>query len=166
MLNRARTQRQAVEWVVENGGSVRYAFQVDSNKKATPDYMPQVLVNLLGIDFFSTVESATIYTADITPLSQLTGLKELKLDRVLDLSPLESLTQLTELRLQWTGANDLSPMANMTKLTQLSLGANVSDLSPLACLTQLIRLRLWKHNISEAEFDALQKSLPNLSIQR
>ena len=97
-----------------------------------------------------TAQSANI--ASLTGLEFATGLQTLHIwkNRFTDLSPLSGLTALTELK---CGNNknltDISPLSTITSLTTLALkNSNISDVSPLGTLTNLTWLRLSGNPIS------------------
>jgi hypothetical protein len=91
---RAERQRSAVAWIVENNGSVSYAYQVDANGKFLPyaqDPVPSWMLNNLDISYFSSVHEVNLLYTDInlTPFAGLPNLKWLTLDQTKgsDLSP-------------------------------------------------------------------------------
>lgn len=88
--------------------------------------------------------------ADISPLSELTGLESIQIDQsenmpgpLRDLSPLASLCNLSTVSLT-CGVEDLTPIAHIPKLKELLLiyCDNVSDLSPLTDCRSLEKLCL------------------------
>ncbi|AFY57599.1 Leucine Rich Repeat (LRR)-containing protein [Rivularia sp. PCC 7116] len=64
--------------------------------------------------------------SDLSPLAQLTNLKELYLsyNQISDLSPLSRLTNLNFLFLESNQIGDLSPLSQLTNLTWLFVGEN------------------------------------------
>ncbi|MBV6621365.1 MAG: leucine-rich repeat domain-containing protein [Rivularia sp. (in: Bacteria)] len=64
--------------------------------------------------------------SDLSPLAQLTNLKELYLsyNQIRDLSPLSRLTNLNFLFLESNQIGDLSPLSQLTNLTWLFVGEN------------------------------------------
>ena len=78
-----------------------------------------------------------------------------------DLSPLENLTGLKELYLIRSGIPDISPLARLSRLTRLSLEGNyISDISPLAGLTNLKWLAVIDNQISDfSPLDGLPENL-------
>ena len=89
---------------------------------------------------------------DLSPLSGLTGLRHLVLNRcgVMDISALAPLTELTELYLSDNALGDLSALGGMTKLNTLSLNyAGLSDISALSGLTSLTCLELEGNHITD-----------------
>ena len=83
---------------------------------------------------------------DVRGLEKMTGLTQLSLDGnrdITDLTPLSQLTNLKDLNISNTGAADLSPLSGLTNLTKLSIAnPEISDLSPLSNLTNLTILYL------------------------
>jgi len=151
-VERARKQREAVEWVREVGGWASY----DYKRRA-----PKWLMRHLGIDFFNDVTrvgltenlspTARPLVADVTPvkdLSPLAGLTSLKVlllqgTQVSDLTPVARLTNLEELFLHRTQVSDVSPLTGLTRLTKLDLrSTRVRDLSPLNGLESVKELQL------------------------
>ena len=89
---------------------------------------------------------------DITPLSQLTQLRELGLSSndITDITPLSQLTQLRELRLSFNDITDITPLSQLTQLTKLSLEGNqINDLTPLSQLTRLTLLGLTTNEVGD-----------------
>ena len=104
---RAEKQRTTVQWVQENGGSVFYDCQFGDARNFMGDPQPAVpkrLLDMLGVDYFSSVTLVVIddqELSDVTPLAHLKNLKSLLLmnTQVRDLSPLAGLTRLEYLGL-------------------------------------------------------------------
>ena len=92
---------------------------------------------------------------DLSPLANLTSLKELSLsgNQISSMSTLPNLINLTILDLEGNYISDISPLVNLTDLTHLNLGHTHSllfDISPLANLTNLTVLDLeWNRNIGD-----------------
>jgi len=151
-LYRVEQQRNAVKWVEENGGEVRYDYQFDSKGVRLGNSQPSVpkwLLNILDVNYFSSIVSVEISDAsqitNLTPIACLTNLERLYLDdaQVTDLQPLAGLTSLEILFLETTPVNDLTPFAGLTNLKWLGFGnSQVSDLTPLASLKNLSNLWL------------------------
>jgi len=99
-------------------------------------------------------------------LQQLQTL-DLKNIQLTDVSPLKELTQLEWLYLQDNRIKDVSPLKELTKLEWLYLQDNrIKDVSPLKELTELRYLFLQDNpDLSKAQIDALQKALPNCTIE-
>ncbi|MEQ9413680.1 MAG: hypothetical protein RIF39_07605, partial [Cyclobacteriaceae bacterium] len=86
-----------------------------------------------------------IYIQDISPLSQLYGLKSLNLSKtnISDLTPVRNLTELTDLDLSYTPVNDISSLRYAWKLSNLSLAhSKVTDVSVIEKMTSLQQLDL------------------------
>ena len=107
----------------------------------------------------SDLEGITSFAASNQGIANLTGMQyfvdlvELQIDNndVTDLSPLSSLTGLTELRI-WNNSNlsDLSPLASLTQLQLLAANnVQVQDVGPLQNLTQLEEILLRNSQIEE-----------------
>jgi hypothetical protein len=94
------------------------------------------------------IRSRNSSVTDLSPLAQLTKLEDLGLigmESVTNLSPLVALNQLSNLFLNGASSlTDLSPLAQLTKLEDLGLIGmeSVTDLSPLVALVQLKRFFL------------------------
>jgi len=145
-LYRVERQREAVKWVRENGGTVYYDFEMDSDGEVLSDSQPPVakwLHEILGVDFFSTVRQVGGFetqVSDVKPLAALTKLNELLLNhtQVSNVAPLAGLTTLEVLWLHNTQVDEVTPLAGLTNLNNLSLhNTPVSDITPLAKLKNL-----------------------------
>jgi hypothetical protein len=153
-VERARKQREAVAWVHEMGGSVKYDYEyVDGaySPKAKPPG-PQWLRKQLGRHFFDdVVEAVVLVVGDVTPLSGLTRLERLDVyGSVTDVTPLAELTRLQELDLNGTELCDVTPLSGLTRLQRLDLrGTQVSDVTPLSGLTSLKWLTLGGTQVSD-----------------
>ena len=81
---RVQQQREAVDWVLKNGGAVRYDYEYQG-QKFIPDSQPSVpkwLLDTLGAEYFSAVTWVKLsnmpkQVSDVTPLAGLANLKEL-----------------------------------------------------------------------------------------
>ena len=112
----------------------------------------QDLKNFVGKIFLSWLPLFGDEITDITPLKDMTQLKELSLhdNFISDISVLEGMTRLEHLYLGNTKNSDLSPIKNMTQLKELSLHDNfISDISPLESMTLLTVLNLSSNQISD-----------------
>lgn len=169
-LYRVEQQREAVKWVRANGGTVHYDDELDLKRgrlgKGQPS-TPNWLLEMLGVDYFSTVEQVEgVFTerGDLTPLVALTELGYLTLNHmpVSDLTPLEGLTNLKVLLLEDTLVSDISPLTGLMNLERLRLSSTqVSDLAPLEAMTNLETLELNNTPVSDL---TLLATLENLSI--
>lgn len=106
---------------------------------------------------------------DITPLSSLTDLRALSIERnsITDLTPLSSLTNLSDLRLSGNEIDDLTPLENLTKLSgTLRLNHNnISDISPLLNLTNLYLVSLVDNPLSLTSINVYIPKLRELGIK-
>lgn len=97
-LLRVEQQREAVKWVLENGGTVDYDYEFDLNDVfiiGSQPSVPKWLYNMLGVDYFSSatqVRAASTRVSDVTSLANLKNLKYLHLGntQVNDLAALAS----------------------------------------------------------------------------
>ena len=102
-----------------------------------------LVVDITGIEYFTSLEELSLSAGqitDISPIRNLTTLKTLKIEnnQLIDISPLTNLTALEELDLENNQIIDISPLANLTALRILILDRNqITDISPLAHLTSL-----------------------------
>lgn len=145
LVHRVGKQRKAVAWVVEMGGTVYYDYEVEDEKPPGPGW----LRNLIGVDYFSTVEAVRLTDIsfdDVTPLVKLKSLRFLDLSRtdVTDLTPLSKLTSLEMLILNSTGVSDVTPLSNLTDLDELFLN---------------------RTHVSEEDYKSLQRALPDCEIK-
>jgi Leucine-rich repeat (LRR) protein len=154
----ARRQKEAVEWVLKNGGEVYYdtppepiAGQFPQRKRLAPEWIQR----LLGVDYCRSVTVVVISNptlSDISPLAKLTHLESLNLlgNDISDVVPLSKLTKLKILVLVSNDVSDLSPLALLTNLTTLEVSSNeVSDLSPLRGLKRLRTLGAMNNQIQD-----------------
>lgn len=144
------------------------------NNTVTDTSPLQNLTNLTKLDFygFSDYESST--TVDLSGLAGLTKLQNLDINgNINDLTPLSGLTDLRVLRLQRGNYNiqySLAPLAGLNKLTELTINGNVpgNDLTPLSNLTSLRSLYLyigdWNNKIYSLEPLAALTNLTSLTI--
>ena len=140
-VNRVNKQKQAVEWVRENGGTVLYHFEWDQETGLPINHAeppgPAWLREWIGIDYLANVSFVSLLNeqvTDIAPLAALTNLRMLNLNRtsVSDISPLASMTKMESLHLACTQVSDISPLVGMKRMQVLHLEkTKVSDLTPL-----------------------------------
>ena len=152
-IERAKRQRDAVAWILNSGGGVRYDYQYDDDGRRVPEGIPtgpKWLRKHLGGDFFDEVirvefGSNSNQVTDVTPLARLTKLEELFLDD--------------------THVRDVTPLAALKKLRILQLeGTRVKDVTPLAGLTRLQLLDLRDTQVSQDGYEMLKKALPTCDI--
>jgi len=79
-MERARKQREAVEWVEANGGSVTYDYELKGVFSSISDYASErgMLADLLGDDYSQDVIVVSLRGAEIDRLSPRSGMPELK----------------------------------------------------------------------------------------
>lgn len=171
-VRQAERQKIAVAWVKKMGGDVAYDYQpkigtifwLDVHRPDEPPG-PRWLVELIGVDYFSTVAGVRLdgsQVTDLTPLTSLSRLKDLNLERtVADLTPLAKLNELETLRLRGLKECDLSPVVHLPNLRELALEETEVDLAQLAQMTKLETLRLASLRVRDCS--ALDK-VPNLRM--
>ena len=141
-VNRARQQKAAVEWVRRTGGFVIYDYEIllltplpitDSERKPPG---PQWLHDLIGVDYFATVEYVGVGREgwlDLSPLAKLKGLKIIRLGLPEEM---------------WDPPDDAGKL----------------DISPLTNLKNLRYLILFHTRVSDADAARLQATLPDCEI--
>ena len=112
-------------------------------------------INLTGLDLGSASVNGAFPNSnaisDLSPLSNLTNLTELELDRnsISNISPLSGLIRLTDLDIGFNSISDVSVLSGLTSLEVLGLGGNsITDVSVLSGLTSLEVLDLSGNSIS------------------
>jgi hypothetical protein len=127
--------------------------------------------DITGLEYFSALTKTAInYNSrlfDVTPLANLTNLKDLNLgvNRVSNLTPLRNLTNLTQLNIIINGISDISALSNLTNLTILmAQGNDIVDITPLANLTKMTNLTLWENDIVNISALANLTNLTNLDL--
>src|SRR5262245_42659950 len=81
-VERARKQRDAVEWVREHGGTVGYEYQFDDHgRRLEHPLLPgtEWLRNHLGIDFLDRVVAVNLADTQVSDLAPLAELKHLQM---------------------------------------------------------------------------------------
>lgn len=154
---RSRRQQKIVEWVLAQGGTVKYSHEVDASGVRLDDPRPPGIAWLrerLGIDYLDSVVVVHLMSAtdDLTPLSKLRSLHTLNLFAapVTDLTPLNKLKRLRKLNLFRTQVSDLTPIVEQQNLRTLYIsGPYITDITPLAKLTELRQLQLYDTEISD-----------------
>jgi len=128
-VERVRRQREAVKWIREKSGWVRYDYEFTFSEKdgsititGSQEPGPEWLSNLLGIDSVAEVVHVTLFNDevdDLSPLQKMTAIRRLDLNDmpVSDLSPLAGMTRMRVLHLQGTQVKDLSPLVGMKEVT-------------------------------------------------
>lgn len=170
---RIKRQREAVQWVIRQGGQVSYDWQFDENdrrQETGEPNGPRWLRKLVGDECFQTVLAVTLHEThveDLTPLIPLQRLKWLHLsgNPIRDLAPLSCLPSLMRLGIGDTLVTDLSPIGDLKNLTTLyAMGTQVSDLTPLAALPKLETVNLTDTPVTEISPLAACKSLTAVLI--
>jgi hypothetical protein len=174
-IERAKRQREAVAWVLQAGGKVRYAHEkTDACGYALPGEPPgpKWLRDLVGIDFLDNV--STVYLAgrpvsDLARLADVAGLKQLDLagTPVADLGPLSGLKRLQSLDItNCSRVSDLAPLAELTELQTLYVNnlPGVTDFSPLAKLRKLQQLYAYNTPVSDLTPLAKLTSLRHIDL--
>ncbi|WP_417374983.1 leucine-rich repeat domain-containing protein [Gimesia maris] len=194
-LSDAIQQRRVIQWLSDNRGQGLYRFETEGQgdiefktvddgryrheaaEEGVPQTEPQPpgpawLRDFLGIDYFDDIIWVSAYPQadmrDIRPLANLPHLESLEIEQsyVSSLTPLANLKQLRCLSLIQCQITDVSPLAELTNLKYLILAYNpVNDVKPLHGLKQLQFLFLNETNVSEADYQAIQKALPDCQIQ-
>ena len=102
-----------------------------------------------------------------TELSQLYALETLSLagNSISNISALSDMGGLVSLNLSDNRISDLSPLSSLVGLRTLYLDNNpIKDFAPLCVLPNLTSLSIKGIDISQAQLEALSKSLPNCAI--
>ena len=99
------------------------------------------ITNITGIEHATNLQTFVLWGnsfSDLSPLTNLTALTEIRIgdcDNIADVTPLMNLTALTKLGLQGNNISDVSALSGLVNLTWLRLGRNpVTDFSPLSGL--------------------------------
>ena len=130
--NRARSQKRGRDWVAGEGGYVILSHKYDP---ATRSYdhsaelcTPSWLINLLGIDYFDSVDCVVLDNQEVDDLEPMTDLRSLRslaiiieIDADLNLAPLAKLRNLEEVYLDYT---DISA-DRLARLRQMLPGVRV-----------------------------------------
>lgn len=107
-------------------------------------------------------------SADIAPLAELTKLTNLSLtdNGITDVSVLSGLNALTLLQLGNNKITDITPLSGLTNLETLYLDGNaITSFAPLHSLRNLKTLSIKNTGISDEDFAALKKALPDCNIR-
>ena len=173
-VERARKQREAVNWIRKSGGSVIYDYRIDDNYRGIANAEPpgpKWLMEQLGIDFFDDVAEVILWekqVSDVSPLAGLTNLQWLYLTHnvVSDVTPLAGLTKLQLLVLSGNPVSDVTPLAGLVSLEKLDLRrTQVTDVTPLAGLTNLEWLYLNDTSVTDVSPLAGLASLEKLNLR-
>jgi len=194
-ISDANQQRRVIQWLSEDRGQGLYRFQtaetgsyefrtVDDGRyryEAAEEGEPQTefrppgpdwLRDFLGIDYLDDIIVVSAYPeadmTDISPLADLPHLETLSIEHsfVSNLAPLANLKQLQYLSLIQCQITDVSPLAQLTNLKYLNLAYTpTKDVKSLHGLKQLQILFLNETRVSEADYQAIQKALPDCLIE-
>ncbi len=153
-MEKARSQREAVEAIAKLGGGVRYDYHDGPCDPAEHPPIPSLLLTLLGDDFFSDVVGVGFFQDDVVD-NDLTVLNTLRnLDFV----------ELVEVPITDRGLHHLD---GLHRLTYLNLkGSPITDvgLPQLTRLTTLARLDLTRTKITEGGVRKLVEALPDCVV--
>jgi hypothetical protein len=154
-VRQAREQRAVVRQIQELGGTAGHCVQFEPREK-WPPRVPSWLLNILGDDFFRTINYVALSGSKVTDA---------------ELVRLRALPQLESLYLRSSQVTDagLVCLPVLTQLEELSLDSTqITDagLEHLRGLTQLKSLSLVNTQVTDAGVAQLQKALPNVQITR
>ena len=100
--------------------------------------------NITGIEHATNLQTFVLWGnsfGDLTPLTNLTALTEIRIGdcrNISDVTPLRNLTNLTKLGLQGNNISDVSALSGLVNLTWIRLARNpVTDFSSLSGLTSI-----------------------------
>ncbi len=168
----SRCERQLAEQLQEQGFRTiefgRPYGSLDLTRHGAPlGWWRDVSKKVLG-ERIITLSAVNADLKDLTPLTGLTYLHGLHLHSipVSDLTPLANFKKLEYLTLRTMPVRDLTPLAGLTNLKSLEFRfVKINDLTPLAGLTKLTRLTMNDTQVTDEQVEALQKALPNCTIQ-
>ena len=106
---------------------------------------------------------------NIKPISSLVNLQMLVLNgnRITNLDPIKELTNLQFLNLSDVKVSDLGSLKGLVNLETLIIEElPISDIEPIKNLPNLHNLWIYNCNITNEQVEDLQKTLPNLKINR
>ena len=175
LVPRVQEQARVVDWARRSGVTVSYAYQLDSKgnfSNAMSPPVPKWLINLIGVDYFSSIVMLNIENSsvrDISMISSLGNLRECRVSacEITDLSPFKNLTNLQRLTIRFCPVSDLGPISGMKNLRHLSLfNTEVTDVSAIRELTRLESISMGK--IENIDLSPLRRhpSLVSIDISR
>jgi len=129
------------------------------------------LKELLQYDEIHNLVLANYTGTDLGILTQIGAIRSLKLQSMENLTDLSFLTQLKELKFLMIydlsdDFTDISVLSGLVWLESLSINnISVDDFSPLYSLRQLKNLDLTSTAITRAQYDALKTALPDCAIK-
>jgi hypothetical protein len=134
--NDARRQQRAVKWIREQGGSVGYDsayFDRKSSKVVEKKLLtPKWLRELIGNDYFYSVDSVDLAgksLTDISPLADLPAVVRLDLssNQISDIKPLEEIEQLETLKLHNNRLSKIDSLYRFGDVRFLTISENPID---------------------------------------
>lgn len=129
------------------------------------------LRELLQYDEIHNLVLANYKGTDLDILTQIKGLRSLKLQSMKNLTDLSFLTELKELKFLMIydlsdDFTDISVLSELVWLENLSINnIGVNDFSPLYSLRQLKSLDLTSTALTQSQYDTLKTALPNCTIK-
>ncbi|PHS04967.1 MAG: hypothetical protein COA78_15835 [Blastopirellula sp.] len=175
---KARQQRLAVQWVLENDGYIMYDYQLDEEGT----YVTEIptdnlwLRSVLGNDLFDTPVDVTLGNPAITDISNLSHLQSLETVHLIDpenvdLSPLSSLRNLDSCMIEFSSEKSFTAkhIAELSKLDcSLTIyldGQFMQDLTLIQQLSNVRVLGIYNSQISDLSPLIQLDQLENLNIQ-
>ncbi len=145
--------------------------QVDMEKLEALEAFEIGITDLTGLEFAINLQEMRFGLNQISDLSQLKGLKKLRLldlhrnGNITNISPLKDLSNLVWLSLRGNRIVDMNPLKNLKKLTYLHIGYNrISDVSPIKDLKPLTFLNLDENRIKDVSPLSDLINLRNLAL--
>jgi hypothetical protein len=134
--NDARRQQQAVKWIRQRGGIVGYDDSYFDRKSRTivekKVLTPKWLRELIGNDYFYSVDSVGLASknlTDISPLANLPAVSNLDLssNQISDIRPLEQIEQLETLKLHNNRLTECGSLYRLGDVRFLTISGNAID---------------------------------------
>lgn len=148
--------------------AITLGYYKDGDPKTITD---RDLRELLQYDEIHNLVLANYKGTCLDILTQIGGIRSLKLQSMANLTDLSFLTELRELKFLMIydlsdEFTDISVLSELVWLESLSLNnISVDDFSPLYSLRQLKSLDLTSTAITQSQYDALRVALPNCNIK-
>ena len=162
-INRAREQREVVEWVEANGGEVWYENEHNPHEEFIASTKNTQLRTLMTWRYIPIPKSWTFKLRN--DLEWDVSLVELSLSKVTDLTPINRLPNLEMLALGNRKDLDLSVLKENVNLKALFLhGSSVTDFNPIGNLTSVQILDLTESNVSDLNWITNLKNLRELIL--
>lgn len=135
-IRRAIMQKRGREWIASQNGHVSFSYKYDAltdqwNHDASLP-APEWLIDALGIDFFTTVDTVVLNNMEVNDLSPISDLRSLRqiaiyieIDNQIDFFPLAELPKLELVYLdeEYTGVSQ----KQLTKLRSLLPNVRVNE---------------------------------------